>query len=698
MAELLSTQLKKTVTLPFHGSEISFETGWVAKQAGGAVIVRAGETMVLVTVCRADAKPDQSFFPLTVEYQEKAYAAGKIPGGFFRREAKPSEGEILTCRLIDRPIRPLFPDGYYDEIQVICTVLSADGINSPDVLAICGASAALHISDIPFQGPIAGVRVGRLGGQFVINPSREDLARSDMDFIVAGTKDAIVMVEGAAQFVPEKDVVDALFFGHEEIKKLCALQEELRKQAGKAKMEVKLVTVPAEITARVKTLAYDQLKQALAILSKAERRDALSATTSSTLETLKLEFPEGERMIKNELERFAGEIMRNRVLDEKVRMDGRKFADIRPIECEVAVIPRAHGSALFTRGETQGFVTTTLGSSTDAQKIDGLTETAEKTFMLHYNFPPFSTGEVKNIRGTGRREIGHGVLAERALRAVVPQDKDFPFVIRIVSDITESNGSSSMATVCGGSMSLMDAGVKIKDPVAGVAMGLIKEGTRVAVLSDILGDEDHLGDMDFKVCGTKDGITALQMDIKCDGLDRNIMTTALDQACAGRLHILGEMAKAITKPREAMSQYAPQVEIMKIKPDKIREVIGPGGKMIKSIVEETGVKIDVSDDGTVKIFSTDRVQSMRAKEIILGIVEEAEVGKLYTGVVKRITDFGAFIEILPGVDGLLHISQIAAEGRVNQVTDVMREGEEVQVKVVEIDRQGRVRLSQKEMN
>jgi len=690
-----SSELKVTETLPFHGSEISIEGGWIAKQAGGSVIVRQGDTMILVTVCTADAREGQSFFPLTVEYQEKAYAAGKIPGGFFKREGRPAEQEILVCRLIDRPIRPLFPEGYLDEVQVICTVLSADGVHHPDVLSICGASAALHLSPIPFLGPIAAVRVGRIDGKLVINPTKEQIASSEMDFVVAGTKEAIVMVEGGAKIVPETEVLEALFFGHKELQQLIAMQERLREKLGKPKIEFVAPEADAAIEARVKQIVGNRLEEVFSIREKAARRDAMDAVSADVKTALTAEFPEreGEGMkIYHDLEYS---VSRQKLVRTKTRIDGRGLADVRPIECEVGFIPRAHGSALFTRGETQAIVTATLGTSQDAQRIDTLMDQSEKTFLLHYNFPPYSTGEVKMLRGTGRREQGHGALAERALRPLIPSQKEFPYVVRIVSDITESNGSSSMASVCGGSLALMDAGVKIPELVGGVAMGLIKEGDDVAVLTDILGDEDHFGDMDFKICGTKSGVTAVQMDIKCTGLSRETMGQALEQARQARLHILGVMEQTLSKPREEMSKYAPTIKTIKINPDKIRDVIGPGGKTIRSITETTGVKIDISDDGSVNIASADQEASKRAIEIIMGLTEEAEIGKIYQGVVKRIMDFGAFVEILPGTEGLVHISQLAHE-RVNQVSDILKEGDEVQVRVLDIDKQGRIRLSRKE--
>lgn len=680
----------------FHGSTLSFESGWVAKQADGAVIVRAGDSMVLCTVCRADPREGQNFFPLVVDYQERAYAAGKIPGGFFKREGRPGEHEILTCRLIDRPIRPLFPDGYMDEVQIICSVISSDPNNDPNILAISGASAALHISNIPFLGPIAGVRVGRIDGKLVINPGREERTKSDIDLIVAGTKDAIVMVEGGAQVVPEPEVLDALFFGHEELKKIIALQEQLRKNVGRPKMEFVAPETDKALLAKIDAIVGGRIEQAIVVPIKHERQEALSQIGKDVKTALAEEFPDRGGEISNIVHDKIKQASRDYTVGQGKRIDQRAYNKVRDIECEVGLIPRAHGSALFTRGETQAFVATTLGTSVDAQRIDSISAgESEKTFLLHYNFPPYCTGEVKMLRGTGRREIGHGMLAERALRSVLPDAKDFPYVVRLVSDVTESNGSSSMASVCGGSMSMMEAGVPLKDSVAGVAMGLIKEGDKVVVLTDILGDEDHFGDMDFKVCGTKNGISALQMDIKCTGLSRATMEQALQQAREGRLHILGEMAKVIDKPRTEMSRYAPTIETMKINPDKIRDVIGPGGKTIRSITETTGVKIDIDDDGTIHIASPDGEANRRAREIIAGLTEEAEIGRIYCGVVKRVVDFGAFVEILPGVEGLVHISQLDHQ-RVREVSDVVNEGDEVSVRVLDIDRQGRIRLSRKE--
>lgn len=695
MTQFGSAHSRKIVETQFHGGTFSIESGWIAKQANGAVLVRHGDTVVLVTVCRAPAKKDQDFFPLVVEYQEKFYAAGKIPGGFFKREGKPGENEILSCRLIDRPIRPLFPDGYLDEVQVICTVLSSDGVSNPNILAMCGASAALHISDIPFHGPMAAVRVGRCQGKLMINPAKAQLEGADIDVVLAGTKDAIVMVEGGAKFVSERDFLDALYFGHTELQKIIALQDELRGKVGKEKLIPAPAVEDSVLGEKVRVLAHDRLRHALFIKEKLERRESVGKIKEETLAALKEEFPEKEKLIAKELEKLTEIVVRTRVVEEGIRIDGRSCTEVRPIEIDVGVIPRAHGSALFTRGETQAIVTATLGTSSDAQRIDSITESAEKHFMLHYNFPPYSTGEVKMLRGTGRREVGHGALAERALKMVLPGIKEFPYVVRVVSDITESNGSSSMASVCGGSLALMDAGVATREAVAGVAMGLIKEAGKVAVLTDILGDEDHLGDMDFKVCGTVSGLSAVQMDIKCQGLSRETMEQALEQARVARLHILEKMAQVISKSRDKLSPYAPSIQTIKINPERIKDVIGPGGKTIRSIVESTGVKIDISDDGSVNIASSDGESSKRAIAIIMGLTEEAEIGKIYSGVVKRIMDFGAFVEILPGTEGLVHISQLSHR-QVDRVSDVVKEGEQIMVRVLDIDRQGRIRLSKKE--
>ena len=681
----------------FGGKELSIEVGRMAKQADGSVVVRYGDSMVLITaVAAASVRPGIDFMPLTVDYLEKTSAAGKIPGGYFKREGRLTEAEVLTSRLIDRPCRPLFPKGWRFDTQVIAMVLSTDKENPTDVMAMTGASAALHLSDIPWAGPFAGVRVGRLNGEFVINPTFAQREESELDFIVAASRDAIVMVEGAAEQVAEDLIIDALMFAHKAAQPLIDLQEKLKAAVGKAKREFVPPAKDPIIVERVGAAAGEKIQGAMAIRDKQERYAALDAAGTQVLESLKVEFTEREAEIKEAIESAKKKHLRELVLNTGRRIDGRATADIRQITCEVGLLPRTHGSALFTRGETQALVMTTLGTKQDVQHIDGLTEDIEKTFMLHYNFPPFSTGETKPLRGASRRETGHGHLAERALARVLPSEKDFPYTVRVVSEILESNGSSSMASVCGGSLALMDAGVPITTPVAGIAMGLIKEGDRVAVLSDILGDEDHLGDMDFKICGTKTGVTAIQMDIKIQGLTRQILDTALRQARDGRLFILGKMAEALGAAREELNKYAPRIFTMQVKPDQIREIIGPGGKTIRGITAQTGVAIDVEDDGTVHIASSDSVMAKKAIDIIKGLTTEPEVGEFYMGVVKRLAEFGAFVEILPGTDGLVHISELD-EKRVRAVEDICKEGDEMLVKVIGIDRTtGKIRLSRKE--
>ncbi|MEX0805392.1 MAG: polyribonucleotide nucleotidyltransferase [Candidatus Binatia bacterium] len=686
----------KKIELEFHGRPLSIEVGRVAKQADGAALVRYGETVVLVTAVAAkDVKLDMDFFPLTVDYQEKTFAAGKIPGGFFKREGRPSEKEILTCRLIDRSIRPLFAEGLRCETQIIATVLSADRENDPDVLALLGASVALQVSDIPFNGPLAGVRIGRINGQWVMNPTQSQLLDSDMDIFLSGGRDAIVMVEGGAQMVPEDEILEALFAGHEAIQPLLQVQEEIRREIGKSKRHVPLAELEAAVVRRVEDLALLKLKQALEVPEKLERYKRIAELKGEVVPQALADFPDKGKDIKGAFEELKRNCFRGLVIEKERRIDGRGLKDIRPITCEVEVLPRTHGSALFTRGETQALVVTTLGTASDEQRVDALIGEHFKKFMLHYNFPPFSVGEVKFLRGPGRREIGHGNLAERALLPVLPPEESFPYTVRIVSEILESNGSTSMATVCGGSLALMDAGVPVLAPVAGIAMGLIKEGEHVRILSDILGDEDHLGDMDFKVAGTPDGVTSLQMDIKISGVDRNIMRQALYQAKEGRMHILAIMGETMSSHRTNVSGHAPRIITIKVRPEKIREIIGPGGKVIRGIIEATGVKMDVEDDGTVTIASSDEAASQKAIEMVQRIVAEAEVGKIYKGTVRKIVDFGAFVEILPGTDGLVHISQLAHE-RVRRVADVLKEGDEVMVKVLEVDRQGKIRLSRKD--
>ena len=688
--------MMKKIEMDFHGRPLSIEVGRLAKQADGAALITYGETVVLVTAVAArELKMDTDFFPLTVDYQEKTFAAGKIPGGFFKREGRPSEKEILTCRLIDRSIRPLFAEGLRCETQVIATVLSADKENDPDIVAMLGASVALHVSDIPFNGPLAGVRIGRIDGKWVINPTQSQLGESETDIFMSGSKDAIVMVEGGAQIVPESEILEALFVGHEAIQPLLQLQEDLRREVGKVKRQVPLAELNHDIVRRVEELASAKLKEALEIQEKLERYKRIGEIKNEVVTEALAEFPDKQKDIKGAFEELKKNVFRSLVIQKEKRIDGRGLKDIRPIACEVEVLPRTHGSALFTRGETQALVVTTLGTASDEQRVDALIGEHFKKFMLHYNFPPFSVGEVKFLRGPGRREIGHGNLAERALVPVLPMDESFPYTIRIVAEILESNGSTSMASVCGGSLSLMDAGVPVTAPVAGIAMGLIKEGEHVRVLSDILGDEDHLGDMDFKVAGTAAGVTSLQMDIKISGVNREIMGQALHQAKEGRMHILNIMNQTLSAPRSNVSGHAPRIITIHVKPDKIREIIGPGGKVIRGIIEATGVKMDVEDDGSVTIASTDEAASKKAIEMVQRIAAEAEIGKIYKGTVRKIVEFGAFVEILPGTDGLVHISQLAPE-RVRKVSDVLKEGDEVMVKVLEIDKSGKIRLSRKE--
>jgi polyribonucleotide nucleotidyltransferase len=687
--------VQEKVTIDLGGRPLTIETGLLAKQANGSALVRYGETVVLVTaVVSSKQREGVDFFPLSVDYVEKTYAAGKIPGGFFKREGRLSEHEILTSRFIDRPLRPLFPKGFRNDVQVIATVLSADGENDPDMAAMIGASAALELSDIPFQGPIAGVRVGRFDGQFEINPPTGRMAESELDIVVAGSRDAVVMVEGSAQCVTEQVLLDAIMFGHSGLQAVLDMQRELRERVGKPKMNIADRIIAPEIIDKVRQKAFEPMKAALAIQVKLDRNAAVSDIFSQALAEIKVEMPEAESDIAAALESLEGEIIRSSITRDGRRIDGRTNKDIRPISCDVALLPRAHGSGLFTRGETQALVATTLGTGDDEQRVDALIGESTKSFMLHYNFPPFSVGEARPLRSASRRDIGHGNLAERAISYVLPTAEIFPYTIRIVSEVLESNGSSSMATVCGSTLSLMDAGVPIKDPVAGIAMGLIKEGDTFVVLSDILGDEDHVGDMDFKVAGTRNGVTAIQMDIKIKGLPKEILSAALEQAREGRLHILDIMQKTISEPRPDISPRAPRIVTIQVRPDKISAVIGPGGKNIKGIIAQTGCKIDVQDDGKVSVASADQASIEKALDLIRGIVAEAEIGKIYKGKVRKIMDFGAFVEIIPGCDGLVHISQLANE-RVANVRDVLNEGDEVMVKVLEIDSQGKIRLSRK---
>ncbi len=684
------------IELDYCGRPLCIDLGKAAGQADGAALVRFGETVVLATaVASKDVREDIDFFPLTVDYQEKTFAAGRIPGGFFKREGRPSEKEILTCRLIDRSIRPLFAGGLKAETQIIVTVLSADGENDTDIVAMFGASLALEISDIPFGGPLAGVRVGRIDGEWVMNPLLTEVSRSDVNIFLSGTRDGIVMVEGGAAMVPEDEVLDALFQGHQAIQPLIDLQEKLKDQLGKAKRVPPPEVKDEALTARVRELAEEKVKEAVCIADKKQRNARIDEVGDEVMSAGSEEFPGREKEVKGAFRSVEKFQLRDLVLQQRKRIDGRGLKDVRPVTCEVGLLPRTHGSALFTRGETQALVVATLGTASDVQRIDALTGEQFKKFMLHYNFPPFSTGEVKFLRSPGRREIGHGALAERALASVLPADDEFPYTLRVVSEILASNGSSSMASVCGGSLSLMDAGVPIKAPVAGIAMGLIKDGDEVRVLTDILGDEDHLGDMDFKVAGTRDGITALQMDIKIDGVTREVMREALYQAQEGRLHILDIMEGTLAEAREEVSQHAPRITTLKVRPEKIRDIIGPGGKVIRGIVDATGTKIDVQDDGTVTVAAVDEAGSRKAIDMIQGITAEVEIGRLYKGTVRRVMDFGAFVEILPGTDGLVHISQIA-DDHVRHVRDVLNEGDELMVKVLDVDRQGKIRLSRKE--
>lgn len=679
------------------GKIFSIETGRFAKQANGSVMVRYGDTMVLVTaVASEEAKEDQDFFPLQVEYREKTSAAGKFPGGFIKREGRPTEKEILSSRLIDRPLRPLFPNDFKNETQVVAFVLSYDGQNDADVLSATAASAALTVSNIPFDGPIAEVRVGRIEGNFIVNPTHEELIKSDMELVVAGTHDSIMMVEGESKEVTEQDLLSALKFAHQEIKKLVQLQVELRKEAGKTKWEVKEKAADKSLLKDVKALAESKLK---AIVYSVLKKDDRSAKNYELLDevqnSLKEKYPEQEKVIAEILHDMEKELMRTRILKEGIRLDGRNTTQVRPITIELGILPRTHGSALFTRGETQSLTTVTLGTKGDEQIIDGLREEYTKKFMLHYNFPPFSVGEVGRMTGVGRREIGHGNLAERALKIVFPAEDKFPYTVRIISDILESNGSSSMATVCAGSLAMMDAGVPIQKAVSGIAMGLVKEGEQFSILSDILGNEDHLGDMDFKVAGTQTGITAFQMDIKIQGISFEIMEKALHQAKEGRLHILEKMNEVIKEPNANLSEYAPRLISMKVETDQIGLVIGPSGKTIQGMQRLFSVEIYIEDDGTINIASPNKENALKCKEYIKKLTATPEVGETYDGVVTKLMDFGAFVEILPGKEGLLHISQIDNK-RVEKVSDYFKPGDKVTVKVLKVEN-GKYSLSRKDL-
>jgi len=691
----------------FAGRNFSLKTNYVAAQADGSMLVYYGDTVVLVTVVSLKSvREGVDFLPLTVDYQEKTFAAGKIPGGFFKREGRNNEREVLTSRIIDRAIRPLFPKGYYSETQVVATVLSVDKENDSDVAAMIGASAALEMSDAPFKGPIAGVRVGRINGEFVANASAEKMKESEMNLFLVGRKVTpgragrpydveLVMMEGEANEVEEDIIVDAINFGLEAVRPVIDLQDKMRAEVGKAKRPVVEAAPDEELIARVRSEALPGLKEGYSLPRKLERYGKLGDVREAVIKSIGAGDAALSKKVAAIIEHLESRILRDMIIQEKKRIDGRSSTDIRPISSEVGVLPRAHGSALFTRGETQALAVLTLGTSADEQRMDYIAGEERRSFLLHYNFPPYSVGEAKPLRSPGRREIGHGALARKALVPILPSPETFPYTIRIVSEIMSSNGSSSMASVCGGILSLMDGGVPVKDIVAGIAMGLLKEGEEIVILSDILGDEDHAGDMDFKVCGTEKGVTAMQMDIKIDGLTEDILRKALAQARAGRIHIIGKIRETMTTPRADISLYAPRITTVKVKEDQVRTVIGSGGKNIRQIISETGVTIDVEDDGTVTIASADAEAAARAVAMVKWLTEEAEIGKIYRGTVKKIVDFGAFVEILPGTEGLLHISQIAKE-RIAKVTDVLQEGDEVMVKVLEVDKSGKIRLSRKE--
>jgi len=692
-AEIASVELE--------GKTIRIETGKWAKQANGAVVVRCQDTMVLVTVAAAkEPQTNTDFFPLVVEYREKAYAAGKIPGGFFKREGRPSDQEVLVSRLIDRPIRPLFPEGYTNEVQIIATVLSVDLVNMPDILAMIGASAALAVSDVPFVEPIGSVRVGRIDGKLVVNPEYAQIQHCDLNIVITGTHDAVVMIEGEAKEIPEAILTEAVAYGHQHIQKIVQMQQELQQRLGVKKQAVPAKKTDGSLSEKVQNFARERIHHYLyeqgESIDKEHYQQRMDEIYEDALEefTVEEDFEEMSKVIAGIIHNTEKDILRKTILTTGKRMDGRSLTDIREITAEVGVLPRTHGSAVFTRGQTQALVVTTLGTSMDEQRLDNLEGESTKRFMLHYNFPPFSVGEVKMLRGPGRREVGHGFLAERSLAQMLPGADTFPYTIRVVSDILESNGSSSMATVCGATLALMDAGVPIVRPVAGIAMGLISEAGKTAILSDITGIEDHLGDMDLKVAGTDQGLTAIQMDLKICGITLAIFSQALEQARMGRGFILGKIRETLSEPRKDLSPHAPRITTIQIDKDKIRNVIGPGGKIIRDIIEKTGVKIDIEDDGTVNVASPNQEATNKAIAMIQRLVEEAEEGKMYLGTIKSIVDFGAFVEILPGTEGLLHISQIA-EHRVNKVTDELSEGEEILVKVIGIDDRGKIKLSRK---
>ena len=686
----------KNSTIEINGRTLYLESGRIAKQANGSTVVTLGETVVLVTAVSTDEiREGIDFLPLTVEYQEMSYAGGRIPGNFFRRDmGRPGEGATLISRLIDRPLRPLFPDNYHYETQVIASVLSSDKENDADVLAMLGASAALEVSDIPFSGPIAGIRVGRVNGALIANPTRSQQEESDINLMVAGNRGAIVMVEGGGHFVSESDMIEAIFFGHEALQPMLDMQEELKSALGKKKRQIAEAPVDEALHEKISEIGTPLLREVVTTAEKMPRQLKRKQAVEKIIEIMSEGHPEKGREIGDAVHDLEKKMVRRMILEEGRRIDGRAFNEVRPIECVVGLLPRVHGSALFTRGETQAMVLTTLGTEQDEQKMESIYGDEFRSFILHYNFPPYSVGEAKRLGGPGRREIGHGALARRALLPVLPDKEAFGYCLRVVSEILESNGSSSMASVCGGSLSLMDAGVPIKDAVAGVAMGLVSDGDRIEVLTDILGDEDHYGDMDFKVTGTREGITALQMDIKMEGITRDVMQKALEQARDGRLFILDEMTKAISKPRSRISEYAPVITSVQIKPAKVKIIIGPGGKTIRHICSESGTRIDVDDEGKVTIAGADKEATDKAVKMVNDLTQEAEIGKLYMGKVVKITDFGAFVEILPGTDGLIHISQLDKE-RVNKVSDVVSEGDEVLVKVLDVDENGKIRLSRK---
>ena len=684
-----------TFSTELGGRPLTIETGKIAKQANGSVLIRYGETAVVIAVTGTDTpREGVDFFPLTVDFEEKMYAVGKIPGGFLRREGRPPETAILTSRLIDRPIRPMFPDGYHNDVQIVATAVSVDPDNAPDIPAMIGASCALSISDIPFEGPIAGVRVGRVDGKFIINPTLEQAAVSEMNVAVAGTKEAILMVEAGAKEVSEQVMLDAILFGHEEIKKLVAFQEQIQAEVGKPKMEFTPYVPPEALSKEIMEYGEPKIHDALMDPDKLHRDKMVSETKEAILEHFVELYPESEIDIAHIVQKLVKKVFRHIITHDKIRPDGRALDEVRPISCEVGLLARPHGCSLFTRGQTQVLNCLALAPLREAQTLDGLGTELTKRYIHHYNFPPYSVGETKPLRSPGRREIGHGALAERALLPVIPSEEEFPYTIRLVSEVLESNGSSSMASTCASTLSLMDAGVPIKAPVSGVAMGLVKEGDDITILTDIQGLEDANGDMDFKVAGTEKGITAIQMDIKIDGINRQIFEQALEQARKGRAYILGKMLECIPAPRPSLKEHAPKITTLKINPDKIKDVIGPGGKVIKKITEESGAKIDIEEDGTVYVAAADQASANKAIEAINAITAEPEIGKIYTGKVTRLMNFGAFVEFMPGREGLVHISQLAKE-RVEKVEDVVNVGDEIVVKLVEIDAKGRMNLSRK---